>query len=211
MRTIRRPILAFLLIVALAVLTFPGCKSEDSDAKKLSLTIENLQAAHGVAVKRVSWYSLFADASSKDGGLGARSLFRAIARSEEIRGNRHAELLRSLGFEPTAVSADTIPIGTPSQSLKMAISCEWLQIRSLYPNLIRSAQADGMPDAAELFTQALNVDIRHLELFKEAADRYGKIPRATYLVCSECGFIMRSEKTEQCPTCRAKKDRFETI
>ncbi len=210
MRTRLRPFLAVFLAVLLTALVSPGCSKEDPTPKH-SMTIDNLQGAYGVAVKRASWYALFAEASKKDGGAGTRSLFLAIARSEEIRGKRHAELLRSLGFEPVKADSETIVVGTPAQSLKMAISCEWLQIRSLYPNLIRSAQADGMPEAVELFTQALNVDVRHLELFKDASEHHGKIPKATYRVCSECGFIVTAETFEECPTCHAKKERFETI
>jgi rubrerythrin len=55
------------------------------------------------------------------------------------------------------------------------------------------------------------VDTQHGELFKEALEGAGRIPKASYYVCTGCGYIMTSEKTGECPVCHSKKDKFEKI
>ncbi len=212
MRTVQRPLLVPLLISALAlVFSSAGCKKEEPAAQKVTMTVKNLQEAESFAVKRASWYSKFAAEAEKERLPGTASLFRAISRSEEIRGKLHANLLRELDVESMEVSVDSVPIGTSYQTLKMAVSCEWSQVRSLYPNMIRLAEADGFPEISAHFILAQNVDLKHLELLKDAVDRKAKIAQKTYLVCSECGYIMSSGKEEECPICKAKKERFEKI
>ena len=215
MRAVQRPLLFPVLIIALAlVISSAGCKKEEpevKDVKKETITTKNLQDARSSALKRASWYLKFAGQAKKVRQEGTASLFRAIARSEEIRAKVHADLLRSLNVEPEQVSVDSVEIGTSYQTLKMAVSLESSQVRSIYPNMIRSAESEKLPDVSAHFTQAQNVDLRHLELLKDAVDRHGQIPQKTYILCSECGHIMTSGKEAECPICHAKKERFEKL
>jgi rubrerythrin len=81
----------------------------------------------------------------------------------------------------------------------------------MYPNLARTADFEKFPEAAESFRRALNADKRHVELFKDALDKGGTIVKVQYYVCPTCGYIITSDKIEECPGCHAKKDKFEKI
>ena len=123
----------------------------------------------------------------------------------------HADLLRSLNVEPAQTTVESVEIGTTFQTLKMAVSFEWSQVRSIYPNMIKMAEVEGLPEVSTHFNRAQNVDLGHLELLKEAVDRNGQIPQRTYFICSECGNIMKTGKEAECQICKAKKEKFEKV
>lgn len=201
------PLVAFCLLISL-----PDCrkKSEVSE-KKPVVTIENLQTAYGIALKRATWYRQYAEKARKDRRSNIAFLFQAVSRSEEIHAAGHAALLRTQGVEPAPVQIDSVALGSVTQSLKMALSSESLEFESLYPNLVRSAEVEKFDAAVTQFKRVGDADARHSQLFKEAADRDGNIGRATYYICPDCGYIITSAKTEECPNCKVKKDRFEKI
>ena len=119
--------------------------------------------------------------------------------------------MRQRGVEPKAPTFDSLSIGTTQQTLKMALSSEDIEAQSMYPNLIRTADMEKDTVAANLFQRTMDADNRQMELLKEAADKQTKIQQVPYFVCPEGGFIMTSEKTDECPTCHIKKEKFEKI
>ncbi|MGB2867293.1 MAG: ferritin family protein [Bacteroidota bacterium] len=214
MKSLTQVSFRFILSFVLAALVIPvsGCNKKTEVAeKKPVVTIENLQTAYGIALKRATWYRQYAEKARKDRRSNAAFLFQAVSRSEEIHATNHAALLRMQGVEPAPVQIDSVALGSVTQSLKMALSSESLEFESLYPNLIRSAEVEKFDSAAHQFKMIGDSDARHSQLFKEAADRDGNIGRATYYICPQCGYIITSAKTDECPTCKVKKDRFEKI
>lgn len=211
MRTVQRPLLVTVLIVVLALIFFsPGCKKQEP-VKKDDLTARNLQEARAFALKRATWYSEFAGEAVKERQPGAAALFRALARSEQIRAENHANVLRTLNVEPENVVVDTVTIGTSYQTLKLAYSCEMTQARSLYANMIRTAEADGLADISSHLRLCQRIDLEHLELLQGGVDLHGKVPQKSYILCPDCGYIMTSDKEEKCPVCGAMKGRFEKV
>lgn len=122
-----------------------------------------------------------------------------------------ASLMRSKGVEVVPFKVDSIAVGTVMQTLRLASSDENLEIESMYPNLIRSSELEKFPEAAEAFRLCLAGDKRHVELFKEALDRGGTIVRTQYFVCASCGYILTSDKADECPCCHARKEKFERV
>ncbi|MBI3587274.1 MAG: rubrerythrin family protein [Ignavibacteriales bacterium] len=204
-------LLSFCFVVALA-LVLSGCKKKEEPAPVTQkITIDNLQTAYGASVKRVTWYKRFVAKAEKERLTNVANLFKAVIRSEEIRAANHAKLIKSFGVEPQQPIIDSIAVGTTLQALKMATSTEGIQAESMYPNLLRTAEVEQVADAILQFKQARDGDARHHELFKEAEERMGNIPKLKYFICPECGYILTSEKTEECPVCHTKKDKFEKI
>ena len=212
--------LQFLLLVAmpfgiaLAVVAFlfVGCQQkQQAETPKAIVSIENLRTAYGKSVQRHTMYSKFATNADRERMKNAASLFRAVARSEEIHAALHAALLRKTRVEPVTPVEDSVTVGTTFQTLKMAMSCEQLEFQSMYPNLIRTAELEVYPEAAEQFRLVKEADARHYELFKGAYDLAGRIQKVPYLVCPQCGYVLTSEQTEECPVCHAKKQQFERI
>lgn len=207
LRTVVASLTVAFTVISL-ILSGAGCKKEEKPVQQL-ITIDNLQTAYGAELKRVNWYRRYAARAEKEGLKNAAQLFRAVARSEELHAATHAKLLKSRGFEPQVPQIDSIPLGYTLQHLKSALATESREFESMYPNIAKTAEVENFPEAADDFKHCRDVDARHSELFKDASDRNGNIPRVTYYICPECGYILTSEKTEECPVCHVKKDRFE--
>lgn len=206
-------LLTMLVVGILIIVVVDGCqkKSDATTSSKPLVTTENLQTAYGSAKKRALWYSRFVQSADKEKLTNVAFLFRAIAHSEEVHAANHAMLLRSRGIEPKDQPIDSIPVGVTRQSLKMALSSESFECESLYPSMIRAAEVEKWPEVATQFKQTRNADARHAELLKQASDYAGNISRVTYYVCPGCGYIVTSEKTELCPICSTKNDKFVKI
>jgi rubrerythrin len=208
--TVSAVLLSAIIILLLAPLGGCSKKNEANDSKP-EITLQNLQTAYSREMRIGREYALFSRKAEKDRFSAIANLYRATSRSEEIHAEMAAVLLRSKGIEVKPYSPDSIIVGTVMQTLRLATSDEGLETESMYPNLARTADLEKFPEAAESFRRTLNADKRHVELFKDALDKGGTIVKVQYYVCPTCGYIITSEKIEECPGCHAKKDKFEKI
>ncbi len=127
-----RLLLAVCCFVVALALALSGCnKKEESAPVTQKITVDNLQTAYGASVKRVTWYKRFVPKAEKERFPSVANLFKAVIRSEEIRGANHAKLLKSFGVEPQQPIIDSIAVGTTLQALKMATSTEGIQAESI--------------------------------------------------------------------------------
>ena len=190
-----------------------GCQPKKAPPKEQlpTVTLENLQTAYNKEMNYQYMYSKFVAEAKKEKNKEMTNLFQAIVLSEQVHAQQHADLMRSKGVEPKAVSYDSISVGTIVQTLKMAVSCEEIETSSMYPNMIRTADAEKFPAAVEQMTQCKDGDARQAELLKDAQDHSGKIKKAQYYVCPKCGYIFNSEETSECPSCKTTKDKFSKI
>jgi rubrerythrin len=156
-------------------------------------------------------YKLFMKRAEKDGLLNVANLYRVASRSEQAHADLYAGLLHKKSIEPVAPQQENVAVGTTLQTLKLSVSGEEIEFGSMYPNLIHTAELEKDSMAAAHFRVAKEVNSQHAELFKEAFDRSGRIPKIRYSVCLGCGYILTSEKTEECPVCHSKKDKFEKV
>ncbi len=193
----------FLLAFFLLALCF-GCNEgkQKPAAAPVLVTIENMQIAYGKEVKYNHMYADFVRQAEKEHLANIAQRFRAIARSEEIHANLHAGFLKQHGVEPRMPVIDSVTVGSTLQTLKMSISSEEIETESMYPNLIRTAELEKLPDAKDQLTLVREADIRHTELLKEVLDKSGKIVKSPYLVCPNCGYILTAPAAE-CPNCHA--------
>ena len=203
-------LLASVLLTILGSLS--GCKNNDkSNEAKPEVTFHNLQTAYGREMRISREYFLFAQKAEKDRYSAIAALYRAASKSEQIHAEMAAALLRMKGVAVNPFRPDSITIGTIAQTLHLAISDEGLETESMYPNLARTAEQEKFTEAAESFRRTLVADKRHVELFKEALDRKGYVMKVQYSVCPECGYIITTEKVDECPGCHAKAEKFEKI
>jgi rubrerythrin len=213
-RTLFQVLIVSLFGIPFLLLAFNfGCQKqkEDQSEAKQKVTVENLQTAYAKSVNYVRMYNLFARRAEKDRLLNVAHLYRAVARSEQAHADLHAELLHQYGVEPVNPQEEAVTVGTTLQTLKFASSSEEIEYGKMYPNLIHTAELERDSAAAAQFRLTQEVDTQHGELFKEALDRAGRIPKTPYYVCGGCGYIITSEKTDECPICHSKKDKFEKI
>ena len=212
--------LHFVFVIALTVpmmLWFSACQKKEeakqpgtSQTGQKLATIDNLQTAYGAELKRSLWYDRFAKQAMKENLGDIAVLFRALSRSEKVHAEAEAKLLRSKGVEPVAPAIDSIPPGKAKQYLKLSLSNENLE-QNLYAADTAKAQEEHFTEAAEWFRRALEADARHGRLLKKAIEQETNFARLPYMMCPECGYIVGSDKLEECPVCKTKKDKFQKI
>lgn len=205
---------SFPFAVVMIMLAFLyGCQQKKEPPKEQlpTITLDNLQTAYAKAVRYNFMYSKFAPQALKEKNKDIYNLYLAIARSEQVHADQHAALMRSKGIEPKQPTIDSVSVGTMLQTLKMALSSEEIETESMYPNIMRSAEAEKFTAASEQFKFCMDGDQRQADLLKDAQDHNGKIKIGQLLVCPVCGYIFTSKEAEECPTCKTKQDKFIVI
>jgi len=160
----------------------------------MSQTEKNLKEAFAGESQANRKYLAFAKQAEKDGYAQAAKLFRAAAEAETVHAHAH---LRTLG-----------EIKSTTDNLKAAISGETFEFKSMYPEMIKTAEAEGNKAALRSFTFANEVEKIHARLYQKALDNLDSLPEADYYVCSICGYTCENEAPDTCPVCSAKKKAF---
>ena len=207
----------FIILTVPVLFWFSSCQKteeakvqEQLQATQKLATTANLQTAYGSELKRSLWYDRFAKQAMKENLGDIAVLFRALSRSEKVHAESAARLLKSKGIEPLTASIDSIVPGKAKQYLKLSLSNENLE-QNIYAADTTKAQEEHFAEAAEWFRRALEADARHARLLKKAIEQESNFARLPYLMCPECGYIVGSDKMEECPVCKTKKDKFQKI
>jgi len=160
----------------------------------MSQSEKNLQEAFAGESQANRKYLAFSKQAEKDGYLQAAKLFRAAAEAETVHAHAH---LRTLG-----------EVKSTAENLKAAISGETFEFKTMYPDMIKAAEAEGNKAALRSFTFANEVEKIHAKLYQKALDNLSSLPEADYYVCSVCGYTCEDEAPDTCPVCSAKGKAF---
>jgi Rubrerythrin len=104
----------------------------------MSTTQENLMAAFAGESQANRKYLAFAAAADKEGMHQVAKLFRAAAAAETVHAHAH---LKNAG-----------KIGNTMANLKSAIEGETYEFTTMYPDMIKQAQAEGQSAVAKYLT-----------------------------------------------------------
>ena len=121
-------------------------------------------------------------------------LFRVIAFSEEIHGERALRMLREIKDTDT--------------NLKESFQSETSIAGVAYDHFIEVAEAIGNIAASNTFSQSRDVEDGHAKLYKKAMNHLIGERETTYYVCQVCGYVSDGVWPEVCPICSAPKDQF---
>jgi rubrerythrin len=121
-------------------------------------------------------------------------LFRVIAFSEEIHGERALRMLREIKDTDT--------------NLKESFQSETRVAGVAYDNFIELAEEKGDTSASTLFSNSRDVEDGHAKLYKHAINDMIGERETTYYVCQVCGYVSDGVLPETCPVCSAPKDQF---
>ena len=201
----------------LIILWLASCQNKE-EAKQAApqqtgqklVTIDNLQVAYGAELKRSLWYDRFSKQAMKENLGDIAVLFKALSRSEKVHADGAAKLLKMKGVEPVASAIDSIVPGKAKQYLKLSLSNENLE-QNIYAADTAKAIEEHFTEAADWFKKALEADARHGRLLKKAVEMETNFARLPYLMCPECGYIVGSDKLDECPICKTKKEKFQKI
>lgn len=143
-------------------------------------------------------YLAYAKQADKEGHKAAAKLFRAAAAAETVHAHAH---LRVAGG-----------IGNTAENLKDAIAGETHEFKSMYPEMIADAEAEGNKDALRSFTYANAVEEIHAGLYQKALDTIDNPEDVDcYYVCGVCGYTVADEKPDKCPVCGSSGKVFEQV
>jgi rubrerythrin len=160
----------------------------------MSQTEKNLKEAFAGESQANRKYLAFAKQADKEGYPQAAKLFRAAAEAETVHAHAH---LRTLG-----------EVKSTAENLKAAVSGETFEFKSMYPGMIKTAEAEGNKAAHRSFTYANEVEKVHANLYQKALDNLDTLPQADYYVCSVCGYTCENQTPDTCPVCGANRKAF---
>jgi len=121
-------------------------------------------------------------------------LFRVIALSEEIHGERALRMLREIKDTDT--------------NLKESFQSETHIAGVAYEQFLELAEEIGDTIASNIFSNSRDVEDGHAKLYKYAINHLIGERETNYYVCQVCGYVSDRVWPETCPVCSAPKDQF---
>lgn len=158
---------------------------------------EVLREAYTGEAKAALRLKVFAKKAEEEGYPQIAKLFRVIAFSEEVHGERALRVLRE--------------IGSTEENLRESFQSETNVAHVAYDRFLRLAYDLGDKAAAWHFTQSRDVEEGHAKLYKAALEDLMRERLTTYQVCTVCGYISDGILPDTCPVCGAKKDKFRQV
>ena len=143
-------------------------------------------------------YLAFAEKADKDGYPQGARMFRAAAEAETVHAHNHLRALKG--------------IRSTTENLEEAIGGETHEFKTMYPEMIEAAKAEGHKQAQRSFEYANAVEKVHAQLYQKLLDTLASSQEAyPYYVCPVCGYTAEREAPEVCPVCGAKRDVFKKV
>ena len=164
------------------------------------MTQGNLEAAFAGESQAHVKYLAFAAKAEKEGFPNVARLFKAVAYAEQVHATNHFKALGNLG--------------KTAANLEAAIGGENYEVDEMYPAFIAVAQVQGEKGAVRSNEWAMEAEKIHAEMYGAAkvAVEGGKDAEVGQVyVCELCGWTGEGEPPDECPLCKAKKDKFVTF
>ena len=137
---------------------------------------------------------IFAKKADQEDLSQIAKLFRVIAFSEEIHGERALRMLREI--------KDT------DANLKESFQSETRIAGVAYEDFIELAEEIGDVAASNIFSNSRDVEEGHAKLYKMAINNLIGERETTYYVCQLCGYVSDGVWPAVCPVCSAPKEQF---
>jgi rubrerythrin len=157
-------------------------------------TENNLKIAFAGESQANRKYLAYAERAEKENLPGVAKLFRAAAAAETVHAHKHLSVMQGAT--------------TTSQNLEDAIAGEIYEFKTMYPQMIADAEAEGAKQALLSFKYANDVEQVHAKLYQKALDLMEKLPVEDYYVCKICGYTVAQGAPDKCPVCGANKQNF---
>ena len=163
----------------------------------MSKTIEHLKEAFAGESQANRKYLAFAKKADQEGYPMAARLFRAAAAAETVHAHAHLKVMGG--------------IKSTKENLMEAIAGETHEFKSMYPQMIADAKAEGNTQAERSFSYANEVEKIHAQLYQKMLDNLDNQTMVDVYICPVCGLTVEGEPPEKCPICNTLKKFFERI
>ncbi len=143
-------------------------------------------------------YLAYAAKADQEGYPQVARMFRAAAQAETVHAHNHLGALKG--------------IGSTKENLEDAISGETHEFKTMYPEMIEAAKADGNKGAERTFSYANEVEKIHAQVYTKLLDTLGTSQETyPYYVCPVCGYTAEKEAPGVCPVCGTQGKMFKRI
>ena len=161
----------------------------------MTTTLQNLNEAFAGESQANQKYRAFAKRAEQDGFAAIAKLFRLTAEAERIHAEGHLKALDG--------------VGSTADNLQAAISGETYEFKTMYPPMVKQAEADGHK-AKRMFEYAVAAEEVHAKLYAMALEavKQGKDLTAEFYLCPVCGYIEMGKPEKSCPVCGTKPEKF---
>ena len=212
-----------------------GAMPEQSPAVT-NTTVDNLDAACTADRDAKSHFSAYAVKADGEGYKGAATLFRALARQQEIRLAKHGELIKKIesaanktgtaeeraardnlaaalkAMKKAGIKPAVVDIRSTHDNLASALQTLTKQRDVTYPDYARQAAAEENEGAVMAFKGGAVVTGDSVKLIEQAAKDLDAWKAAkTLMVCEICAEIVADPAVTKCPVCAAPKEKFVTV
>jgi rubrerythrin len=159
-------------------------------------TQDNLKEAFAGESQANQKYRAFAKKAELDGFANIARLFRTTAEAERLHAEGHFKSLDG--------------IGSTAENLLAAIAGETHETEEMYPPMLEQAELDGHK-AKRMFGYALEAEAVHAKLYQlalEAVQQGRDLTEVDFYLCPVCGYIEFGKRTDACPVCGTKAEKF---
>lgn len=199
----KKGLLFLILSLIFSISLFAGTKNQ---ANK---NLENMLKAYNGEKNANARYLAFSRKADEEGKKEIGSLFRAIAKAEEIHANNHSKVIEKLGGKPT-FKLDKIDVKTTKENLQSSINGENYEVEKMYPEFIEQAKKDGSKEAVQSLFGAKTVEATHAKWFQKALENFDKWTNQTkdFFVCPRCGYVVDKITGPVCEICMENTTNF---
>ncbi len=164
------------------------------------MTKSNQQAAFAGESQAHMKYMAFSAQAEKEGLANVARLFQAVSFAEQVHATNH---LKTLGG-----------IGKTADNLGAALGGENYEVEEMYPAFIAVSEMQEEKAATRYNTWAMAAEKVHAKMYgaaKTAVEGGQDTEIGQVYVCGTCGWTGEGEPPDQCPLCKAKKEKFVTF
>jgi rubrerythrin len=158
-----------------------------------SKTLKDLMEAFAGESQANRKYLAYSKQAEKEGNLNAAKLFKAASDAETLHALKEFEVAGK--------------ISSTADNLKDAVAGETHEFKSMYPEFIKDAEAEGNKAALTIFTFAMKAEEVHAKLYQDALENLDQSEEVFYYLCPVCGNIEKFVP-EKCSICGVPGTKF---
>ena len=161
------------------------------------MTQANVEAAFAGESQAHMKYLAFSARAEKDGFANVARLFKAVAYAEQVHATNHLKVLGNLG--------------KTTDNLGAAIGGETYEVDEMYPAFTAVAELQEEKGAVRANNWAMEAEKVHAGMYgtaRAAVEGGNDVALGQVYVCSVCGWTGEGEPPDECPLCKAKKEKF---
>jgi rubrerythrin len=179
-------------------------------------TEKNLMTAFAGESQARMRYTYFASKAKEEGFIQISLIFEETANQEKEHAKRMFKFLEGGDVEITAAFPAGV-IGSTRDNLLAAAAGENHEWKSMYPDIAKTARAEGFDAVGVVFDAIVVAERQHAKRYEKLvanidAGKVFKADKSTVWRCINCGYLFEGpEAPKACPACAHPQAYFELL